>query len=84
MQSCIGSSFSNLFKVLFGSRKQSRVLMVGLDAVGQTTILYRLKTGKTVQTIPTIGYNAETIEHNGHSLTITVKDFDILSWLFIE
>ena len=71
MQSCIGSPFSSLFKVLFG-KKEVRVLMAGLDGVGQTTILYKLKTGETLQTHPTAGFNAETIEHNRLSLTILV------------
>jgi len=29
--------------------------MVGLDAAGKTTILYKLKLGEVVTTIPTIG-----------------------------
>ena len=32
-----------------------RILMVGLDAAGKTTILYQLKLGEVVTTIPTIG-----------------------------
>lgn len=32
-----------------------RILMVGLDAAGKTTILYKLKLGEIVTTIPTIG-----------------------------
>ena len=31
--------------------------MVGLDAAGKTTILYKLKLGEIVTTIPTIGEN---------------------------
>lgn len=31
------------------------VLQVGLDAAGKTTILYKLKLGEIVTTIPTIG-----------------------------
>lgn len=31
--------------------------MVGLDAAGKTTILYKLKLGEIVTTIPTIGKN---------------------------
>ena len=34
--------------------------MVGLDAAGKTTILYKLKLGEVVTTIPTIGFNVET------------------------
>jgi ADP-ribosylation factor protein 1 len=36
--------------------------MVGLDAAGKTTILYKLKLGEIVTTIPTIGFNVETGE----------------------
>jgi ADP-ribosylation factor protein 1 len=42
------------FKGLFGKREM-RILMVGLDAAGKTTILYKLKLGEIVTTIPTIG-----------------------------
>jgi hypothetical protein len=34
---------------------------VGLDAAGKTTILYKLKLGEVVTTIPTIGFNVETV-----------------------
>eukprot|EP00850_Spirogloea_muscicola_P007384 SM000037S13519 [mRNA] locus=s37:386077:386629:- [translate_table: standard] len=37
------------------SKKEMRILMVGLDAAGKTTILYKLKLGEIVTTIPTIG-----------------------------
>ncbi len=50
----MGNVFSNLFKGLFG-KKEMRILMVGLDAAGKTTILYKLKLGEIVTTIPTIG-----------------------------
>uniref|UniRef100_A0A8I5ZU96 ADP-ribosylation factor 1 n=1 Tax=Rattus norvegicus TaxID=10116 RepID=A0A8I5ZU96_RAT len=39
-----GNIFANLFKGLFG-RKEMRVLTVGLDAAGKTTVLYKLKRG---------------------------------------
>ena len=50
----MGNMFANLFKNLFG-KKEMRILMVGLDAAGKTTILYKLKLGEIVTTIPTIG-----------------------------
>lgn len=50
----MGLTFSNLFRGLFG-KKEMRILMVGLDAAGKTTILYKLKLGEIVTTIPTIG-----------------------------
>ena len=45
------------------SKKEMRILMVGLDAAGKTTILYKLKLGEVVTTIPTIGFNVETVEY---------------------
>merc|ERR1712109_300692 len=47
-----------------------RILMVGLDAAGKTTILYRLRLGEVVTTIPTIGFNVETVEYNNLSFTV--------------
>lgn len=49
----MGNVFAGLFK-MFG-KKEMRILMVGLDAAGKTTILYKLKLGEIVTTIPTIG-----------------------------
>ncbi|KAG5446288.1 hypothetical protein CRM22_009609 [Opisthorchis felineus] len=51
-----------LFSKLFG-KKEIRVLMLGLDAAGKTTILYRLKLGHGVTTIPTVGFNVETVAY---------------------
>jgi len=47
----------------------SRVLMLGLDASGKTTILYKLKLGEVVTTIPTIGFNVETINYKQINFT---------------
>ena len=44
--------------------------MVGLDAAGKTTILYKLKLGEIVTTIPTIGFNVETVEYKNISFTV--------------
>jgi len=50
----MGLSISKLLQGLWG-KKEMRILMVGLDAAGKTTILYKLKLGEIVTTIPTIG-----------------------------
>jgi ADP-ribosylation factor protein 1 len=50
----MGMTVSKLFDKLWG-KKEMRILMVGLDAAGKTTILYKLKLGEIVTTIPTIG-----------------------------
>jgi len=45
---------------LFGGREM-RVLMLGLDSAGKTSILYKLKLGQGLNTIPTVGFNVETV-----------------------
>ncbi|CAB4436522.1 unnamed protein product [Rhizophagus irregularis] len=40
-----------------------RILMLGLDAAGKTTILYKLKLNQSVTTIPTVGFNVETVTY---------------------
>ena len=41
-----------------------RLLMLGLDAAGKTTILYKLKLNQSVTTrIPTVGFNVETLTY---------------------
>ena len=65
----MGLSFAKLFSGLFG-KKEMRILMVGLDAAGKTTILYKLKLGEIVTTIPTIGFNVETVEYKNISFTV--------------
>lgn len=56
----MGVSISKLFKNLF-KNKEMRILMLGLDSAGKTTILYKLKLGQSVTTIPTVGFNVETV-----------------------
>ena len=47
-----------------------RILMIGLDNAGKTTVLYKLKLGEVVTTIPTIGFNVETVEYKHISFTV--------------
>ena len=60
----MGIFFSRLFQSLFGS-KEVRILILGLDNAGKTTILYRLQNDDdaVVQTIPTIGFNVEVLQY---------------------
>lgn len=44
--------------------------MVGLDAAGKTTILYKLKLGDLISSIPTIGFNVETVEYKNLKFTM--------------
>uniref|UniRef100_A0A646QHG3 ADP-ribosylation factor n=1 Tax=Hemiscolopendra marginata TaxID=943146 RepID=A0A646QHG3_9MYRI len=65
----MGLTLSSVLTRLFG-KKQMRILMVGLDAAGKTTILYKLKLGEIVTTIPTIGFNVETVEYKNICFTV--------------
>jgi ADP-ribosylation factor protein 1 len=56
----MGIAISRLFDRLWG-KKEMRILMVGLDAAGKTTILYKLKLGEIVTTIPTIGQSLSSL-----------------------
>ncbi|XP_052058063.1 uncharacterized protein LOC127698586 [Mytilus californianus] len=38
-----------------------KILLLGLDNAGKTTILYKLKLNEAVSTIPTLGFNVETV-----------------------
>ena len=62
-------NFVSGFSGLFQTKEETRILMVGLDAAGKTTILYKLKLGEIVTTIPTIGFNVETLEYKSISFT---------------
>jgi small GTP-binding protein len=65
----MGLSISKLFETYFG-KKEMRTLMLGLDAAGKTTILYKLKLGEVVSSVPTIGFNVETVEYKNIKFTV--------------
>jgi len=65
----MGLTFTKLWQRVLGSTDM-RILMVGLDAAGKTTILYKLKLGEVVTTIPTIGFNVETVEYKNINFTV--------------
>ena len=54
----------------FFKRKEERVMIFGNDSSGKTTLLYMLKLGEVVTTIPTIGFNIETIEYKKHNFLL--------------
>ncbi|KAK2097439.1 Arf GTPase arf1 [Saguinus oedipus] len=64
----MGNIFTNLFKGLFAKKEMH--ILVGLDAAVKTTILYELKLGEIVSTIPTMGFIVETVAYKNISFTV--------------
>ena len=65
----MGFILSKLWSSLI-SKRDVRVLMIGLDAAGKTSILYQMKMAELVKTIPTIGFNVEQLDYKGLRFTI--------------
>ncbi|CAD8111065.1 unnamed protein product [Paramecium sonneborni] len=69
----MGQSLCKLLPSIF-KQKQVTLVMIGLDAVGKTSILYWLALkSELISTIPTIGFNIETIKYKN----IQFNCFDI-------
>lgn len=54
----------------FGQARSTKILLLGLDGAGKTTLIYKLKLGEFLSTIPTIGFNVETIKYKKLNMTI--------------
>ena len=67
----MGNFFARIWKS-GNSTKNFKITMLGLDGAGKTTILYKMKLGEIVATIPTIGFNMETVKHD--NVTFDVWD----------
>ncbi|CAM8878504.1 unnamed protein product [Rhodiola kirilowii] len=64
----MGLSFA---KLLAGSLQEGDAYFDGWSRCGcKTTILDKLKLGRIVTTIPTIGFNVETVEYKNISFTV--------------
>mmetsp|Transcript_129439 Transcript_129439/g.289434 ORF Transcript_129439/g.289434 Transcript_129439/m.289434 type:complete len:183 (-) Transcript_129439:141-689(-) len=65
----MGLAFTKLWQRIIGTTEM-RILMLGLDAAGKTTILYKLKLGQVVTTVPTVGFNVETVEYKNINFNV--------------
>ena len=65
----MGIFLSKMMSRMIGKR-ELKILMLGLDSAGKTTILYRLKLGEVVQSVPTIGFNVESVEYQNVKFTV--------------
>ena len=68
----MGFFFSKLWNNLL-SKKEIRILMLGLDAAGKTTILHQLGKKGEVKTLPTIGFYVESLDYKNFNFIV----FDI-------
>jgi len=64
VQQNMGGGFSSF------NKKELRILMLGLDSAGKTTILYNIKTNDEINTLPTVGFNVETIKYKNILLNL--------------
>jgi GTPase SAR1 and related small G proteins len=70
----MGVFFSRIFSSLF-DRGEIRILILGLDNAGKTTLLYKLQLNQVIETVPSnvyaaIGFNVETVTYNNLKLQV--------------
>lgn len=56
-------TFTKDNRVHIGPKIEMRVVALGLDGAGKTSILFKLKQNEFMSVTPTIGFNVETIEY---------------------
>ena len=64
----MGFIFSKILEFFSRSRNKFKIILLGIQNAGKTTILYRLSIGQLVKTTPTIGSNVEEISYNNVKL----------------
>merc|ERR1719468_465964 len=70
LDASIPITFTKDNRVHIGPKIEMRVVTLGLDGAGKTTILFKLKQNEFVPTIPTIGFNVETLEFKNVKITL--------------
>ncbi|KAF9050479.1 ADP-ribosylation factor [Panaeolus papilionaceus] len=66
-----------IHRLRHGATEDHMVMILGLDYAGKTTLLYLLKLNEVVTTIPSIGYNIETVEIQTGSKPLNFTGWDI-------
>ena len=49
---------------------KAKIVMIGLDNAGKTTILYKMKLNEVVHSVPTIGFNVENIKYKNLEFSV--------------
>ena len=70
--------FWNMLSALGFGSKEARVLILGLDNAGKTTLIYRLKSGKINSFIPTQRANIEEFVRSPSALSLSLGIFPAL------
>ncbi|CAJ1452543.1 unnamed protein product [Effrenium voratum] len=65
----MGVAVTKIWQRLIG-KQEMRILMVGLDDAGKTTILYKVKLGEVATTIPTTDFYVDSAKCNNLSFTV--------------
>uniref|UniRef100_A0A0G4HL79 ADP-ribosylation factor-like protein 3 n=1 Tax=Chromera velia CCMP2878 TaxID=1169474 RepID=A0A0G4HL79_9ALVE len=60
----------SILRKLRQSEKEARLLVLGLDNAGKTTILKRLSEEDVTHIMPTQGFNVKTLVHEGFKLNV--------------
>ena len=64
----MGFILSKILDFFSRSRNNFKIIILGIQNAGKTTILYRLSIGQLIKTTPTIGSNVEEISYNNVKL----------------
>ncbi len=64
------SSFSKWLLKKLRAEKKAKILVLGLDSAGKTTLMKYVKTREYQPSVPTIGQNIDTINFEGWGITI--------------
>ncbi|XP_052274357.1 E3 ubiquitin-protein ligase TRIM23-like isoform X2 [Dreissena polymorpha] len=70
LEPLIPITFTKDNRVHIGPKIEMRVVILGLDGSGKTSLLFKMKNNEFITTIPTIGFNVETVEYKNVKLTI--------------
>ncbi|CAH3163612.1 unnamed protein product, partial [Porites evermanni] len=63
-------AFTKDNRVHIGPKMEMRLVVLGLDGAGKTSILFKMKQDEFVSPITTIGFNVETVEHRSLKFTL--------------
>ena len=64
------SKLINKLQSISKTNQQYKIIIVGMNNAGKTTILYKLSLDEVVVTEPTVGSNVEEVQHKNLKLQV--------------